>query len=486
MIPDASKNFAKAQLAAGYASGVTSIVLVGGGGAKFPTPPFNAVWWNVTDYLDPADDPSVEVVRVTGIATDTLGITRGQEGTSAANHNTAGKSYMLVAGPTAKITTDLAPYVGKLWIHADPNFATGTSYERVNYPLGLGVGFVQIVPHRVFDVTHANALATTTTMEGWTSRNTTGLTSADSNVTLAGALHIVHNTSGTDDQFNATDTGANWYRAHDAGASGHEIIAHVKIGTTQAGWAVAIEIQDANALTYWARIGIVSGTPLVQAHGTIAGTSTALATAALTATDVNTNGVWLRVIRSGCDATFFYSIANQATPPTTWTLLDRKLGIFKSGAEQFLTSIYAYRYSGSATVGVTADVMYFDASFTPTPFASVGADAGVAAAGYDSGTALTLIASYDLGSGNAVIVDADVQSAVTEIENQRFIDTAAWTYSAVRGSSPSPVASTYQAKAAIVVGGTGRYFALYAKCTSTARIQPGSLNTAALRIPYTP
>jgi hypothetical protein len=107
MTLDAAVNFAKVTLSTGYASGATSVVLSGGDGTRLPAVPFNAVWFNASDYSDPSDDPEVEVVRVTNIVTDTLTITRAQEGTSAVNHNTAGKTYQMVAGPTAKLITDI-------------------------------------------------------------------------------------------------------------------------------------------------------------------------------------------------------------------------------------------------------------------------------------------------------------------------------------------------------------------------------------------
>jgi hypothetical protein len=103
---DAAKNFAKATVSQGYDDTATSIVLVAGGGARFPTVSFNAVWWNATDFPDPADDPNREIVRVTAISTDTLTITRAQEGTSAITHDTEGKVYKLMAGLTAKLVTD--------------------------------------------------------------------------------------------------------------------------------------------------------------------------------------------------------------------------------------------------------------------------------------------------------------------------------------------------------------------------------------------
>jgi hypothetical protein len=106
---DIAKNFAKVTVSTTYDASATSIVLTTGHGAKLPTAPFNVVWWNSTDYADPSDDPNVEIVRVTAISTDTLTVTRGQEGISASTKNTASKTYKMLAGLTAKvINTDLA------------------------------------------------------------------------------------------------------------------------------------------------------------------------------------------------------------------------------------------------------------------------------------------------------------------------------------------------------------------------------------------
>jgi hypothetical protein len=107
---DNAKNFAKVTVSTGYDASATSIVLSTGHGAKLPTVPFNASWWNSTDYPDPSDDPNVEVIRVTAIATDTLTVTRAQEGTSASTKNTGGKTYKMIAGLTAKvINNDVMP-----------------------------------------------------------------------------------------------------------------------------------------------------------------------------------------------------------------------------------------------------------------------------------------------------------------------------------------------------------------------------------------
>ena len=106
---DARKNFAFGTLAAGINSAATSCSVGSGEGARFPATPFNAVIWQSTDYAHPAaayHAGHAEIVRVTGISTDTLTITRAQESTSAVNLNTGGKTYQIWAGPTALYWTD--------------------------------------------------------------------------------------------------------------------------------------------------------------------------------------------------------------------------------------------------------------------------------------------------------------------------------------------------------------------------------------------
>ena len=108
MALDSAKNFSKVTVSTGYDAAALSVVLTTGHGTKLPAAPFNVVWWNSTTYSDPSDDPNVEICRVTVIATDTLTITRAQEGTSASTKNTGGSVYKMIAGLTAKvINTDI-------------------------------------------------------------------------------------------------------------------------------------------------------------------------------------------------------------------------------------------------------------------------------------------------------------------------------------------------------------------------------------------
>ena len=108
---DAVKNFAKVPVSQGYDSAALTIAVRSGEGARLPVAPFNATWWNSTDYPDPSDDPLVEIVRVTGVTGDSLTITRAQENTSANNHNTALKLYSLLAALTALMYNELVSQI---------------------------------------------------------------------------------------------------------------------------------------------------------------------------------------------------------------------------------------------------------------------------------------------------------------------------------------------------------------------------------------
>lgn len=104
---DSVANFIKVTPSTGYSAGATSIVLDAGQGATLPLTPFNMVWWNASSYPDPSNDPNVEIVRITIVSTDTLTVTRAQEGTVASAKNTAGATYSMILGPTAKTITDI-------------------------------------------------------------------------------------------------------------------------------------------------------------------------------------------------------------------------------------------------------------------------------------------------------------------------------------------------------------------------------------------
>jgi hypothetical protein len=104
---DHAVNFAKVMVVGNYDESATEITIGAGQGGRLPDTPFNAVWWNASDFPDPADDLEVEIVRVTDNTDDVLTVTRAQEGRAARSHNLAGKTYHMLAGLTALAWTTM-------------------------------------------------------------------------------------------------------------------------------------------------------------------------------------------------------------------------------------------------------------------------------------------------------------------------------------------------------------------------------------------
>lgn len=107
MALDSVVDFGLTTVSTTYDASQTSIVLTTGGGALLPAAPFDGVWWNSTDYSQPALDPNKEIVRVTAKSTDTLTVTRGQRGIAATTKNTAGKTYSFQQSFTKKLYDDI-------------------------------------------------------------------------------------------------------------------------------------------------------------------------------------------------------------------------------------------------------------------------------------------------------------------------------------------------------------------------------------------
>lgn len=99
---DAHKNFAYSLVATAPspASSGTSLVVTAGQGGLFPAVPFNATIWPAS--TQPLST-NAEIVRVTGVSTDTLTITRAQEGSSARSVIVGDQ---IAATVTAKTMTD--------------------------------------------------------------------------------------------------------------------------------------------------------------------------------------------------------------------------------------------------------------------------------------------------------------------------------------------------------------------------------------------
>jgi len=120
-VPDAHKNFAYSTVATApspAASG-TSLVVAAGDGAKFPTPPFNVTVWPIG--VIPLTT-NAEIARCTAISTDTLTLTRAQEGSSA---RTVIIGDQVAATITAKTLTDVEQLLAYGGDYAAGNYVDG-------------------------------------------------------------------------------------------------------------------------------------------------------------------------------------------------------------------------------------------------------------------------------------------------------------------------------------------------------------------------
>lgn len=144
------ENNARGALEGAITNVATSLVLESGQGARFPaTGNFYLAIWNRAAFADPVDDSSAEIVLCTARSTDTLTITRAQEGTSGVAH-ADGEAVMLTF--TKAQATEYETAINERLPNAD-----GTTYdtddEKVAY---TAIGGIAV---RLTNKTSSNSVA---------------------------------------------------------------------------------------------------------------------------------------------------------------------------------------------------------------------------------------------------------------------------------------------------------------------------------------
>jgi hypothetical protein len=141
---DAHANFAYSTVltAPSPATSGTSVVLQSGDGAKFPAAPFNAAVWPAG--AQPLTS-NAEIVRVTAKSTDTLTITRTQEGTSA---RTVVVGDQIAAVISAKSLTDIEAAIPAV----PTNYLAPNGAIRETYPRQLGTSLVSLTSGKLQSV----------------------------------------------------------------------------------------------------------------------------------------------------------------------------------------------------------------------------------------------------------------------------------------------------------------------------------------------
>ena len=132
-------------------AGATTVNITAGDGSKFPSSGnFPLVIWDKITYIDPSDDPSVEIVLATARSTDTITITRAQENTSAVEHAKESAIEELI---TAGVFTDLTDQ--NLKTSDSPTFTTLTTTG------GRIVNTTRITSNTTLNNTHHNIFCDT-------------------------------------------------------------------------------------------------------------------------------------------------------------------------------------------------------------------------------------------------------------------------------------------------------------------------------------
>jgi hypothetical protein len=114
-----------ATLASGIASGATSATLAAGSSGLFDSAtvsaPIRVIIWDATTYAHPALDAAAEIFDITAASGTAISTMSGaKEGTSAAAHNTSGKTYKMAAVVTKAMLDEIQLSLSTTYA-GDPN-----------------------------------------------------------------------------------------------------------------------------------------------------------------------------------------------------------------------------------------------------------------------------------------------------------------------------------------------------------------------------
>lgn len=349
--------------------------------------------------------------------------------------------------------------------------SAGSTYEVTSSADVGGSGFLQL--KRVKDFPTSRTIAAASPEFGWTWLNrTTPLTSATDNTTNANESTWTFSSTSTT-WYGATRDSPVRYRSIDLPA-GHalDIVCRVR-STAQRDFELAgIMVFDIGTTSNWSRVMVGYDSGLVVNSSDTSGASTPAPT--VTGTQVNTNGVWLRMVWSAEGWVSFYSTANQSTPPTSWTMLKRTVTASGWGPNTLSSAIgvgmsaYPQNTSGDFVVRWK----YWQVNILAPSQYPTGMEWGTEL--FSTSGTEQLVGEMDFGTAVA-LSQAQLRSILTSATNTRPIDSATVTYSVVGGSSTGPASGSYAAAGSVTVSGSYRYWRVYAKITSATGVEQGSV-----------
>ncbi len=376
------------------------------------------------------------------------------------------------AGNDARLSDARAP-LGTRHILPDAVLSLGTSYQVQEGQR------VELLADRTMGADIANAK--TSTPVGWAWTNTTYINTA---AVTGGELVLDFATGATFNWISGTFTASRFQRTDPYSLPDNGVI-FVRIKAPALNVInkyFLLQLCDAANDNSYFHVGfrgaVGAGNVYIKFGPSAGSVGAALTTAEMAA------GVWFRIAVRGRQVAVWYSTSTSTTPPApfAWTYVggsDTQWG--SSGIEVEAAFLGLMDATGGTMQGT---VSYFDDDLFEAQNA-LEVNPSSCGGGYPTtGPAITLVASYDLGSSSAAGADTDVQAALARASNPRARATADVTWSVVRGSSASPAAGAYAAAASVAVSGSGRYLAVHAKITSDGT-EAGSIRLDSIAIPVT-
>lgn len=363
-------------------------------------------------------------------------------------------------------------------IMGDGITTAGTEYELVTEG---GARYLRLKRHVLFDRA-ARAIAAADSEFGWTWANRARIVAGDEDTTAADACYLEHDGAASAYD-SAVTSGPFRYRTYKNGVYTFDLTARVVQSGTNDGDHVGIVISNPTTPTKLMRliIGYQGGSPTVSCQDSAGGGFSVV----IAAGAVNTDGTWLRIVRLGTSFVVLYSVTNQATPPSDWTVLYTSIdqAHFQQG---FPTSFRAgITLNGSGTAAFNATVLYYDDRATYTQDLD-GVQETWGAQGYAStGPEIQILDDWDLGAAAPALSQASVRAALGDAVNRLPGDAGAWTFSVKQSATVGATSGAFAAASALTISGTGRYVSVWAKCTSTNNVQAGSL-LLPISLPFTP
>lgn len=174
----------RAIVAMEYDSRDNNIILSKGDGDKLPDPlngSYDLVWWNVSDYVNPANDPYAEIVKCIAKVGDTVIVMRPLDGT-ASDKNIIGKTYGITP-----IYTDTGDTIGTLSYYNIPQVHS-SAYHDSTVETSAG-STAKVSAHNVTTGVHgvSGSVAGTAGIQTFSSKildNTNTITVTDTNFTI--------------------------------------------------------------------------------------------------------------------------------------------------------------------------------------------------------------------------------------------------------------------------------------------------------------